>query len=439
AAREAVESGDVVAARSHLLVVTELAQRLGALPGDLADLFEQLGDACAGVERVEEAAEHYRRAGDLLAESDQAAAGRLAGKLTALQRVRPVDAAEEPPARPAAPSVASHQDETQESEEELLAAVARADGTPDVEQQVLVRLALVERRLVPQRQLVRARQVTVEALELAGEGRLRSRCTALHVLADVLLGNARSAAPALEAAWQPHGADDDAGLPAVLRCLAAHDLGDGDFAIRWSQTESALSPLGIDWTWARVRMLTERGSLAMALAEDRRPQPPDQPPLQRQLRWLASASLQAALGRDALAVELLQSALADAEEEGCSLLLPEVTARLVLLTAESDPRTAVKHFELFDWAAGSDIGHPREGFLRLLARAAIRAGQQELDRAAAAAANAARIAQDSGLLLLASEGYLAQARYLFAGGWSSGARLATAGAARCLRAAGTAG
>jgi len=47
--------------------------------------------------------------------------------------------------------------------------------------------------------------------------------------------------------------------------------------------------------------------------------------------------------------------------------------------------------------------------------------------------------ENSGLVLLASEAYLAQAQYLFEGGWSAGARVATASAARCLRAAGTVG
>ena len=42
-------------------------------------------------------------------------------------------------------------------------------------------------------------------------------------------------------------------------------------------------------------------------------------------------------------------------------------------------------------------------------------------------------------MLLASEAYLIQAQYLFEGGWSAGARVATASAARCLRAAGTVG
>ena len=110
---------------------------------------------------------------------------------------------------------------------------------------------------------------------------------------------------------------------------------------------------------------------------------------------------------------------------------------MVVLTGPTDPDTAISLFELFDWAAGPEVGHPREGYLRLLARAAVRAGHHELDRAAAAAANAARIARESGLVLLASEAYLIQAQYLFEGGWSSGARVATASAARCLRAAGT--
>lgn len=131
--------------------------------------------------------------------------------------------------------------------------------------------------------------------------------------------------------------------------------------------------------------------------------------------------------------------MSDAEEEGCSLLLPEITAKLVTLTAAAQPDLAITLFELFDWAAGAEIGHPREGYLRLLARGAVRAAHGELDRAAAAAANAARLAQECGLVLLASEAYLAQAQYLFEGGWAAGARVATAGAARCLRAAGTVG
>ena len=165
----------------------------------------------------------------------------------------------------------------------------------------------------------------------------------------------------------------------------------------------------VEWTWARVRMLTERGSLAEAIEEDRRPVSPEATALGRQLRALSTAGLLAALGRTSEAIRGLENAMSEAEEEGCSLLLPEVTAKMVILTAPSDPDAAIALFELFDWAAGSEIGHPREGYLRLLARAAVRGGRQELDRAAAAAANAARIARESGLVLLASEAYLAQA------------------------------
>jgi hypothetical protein len=258
----------------------------------------------------------------------------------------------------------------------------------------------------------------------------------------VLLGNSRHAEHALDAAW----AASDPQRPevahlAVLRCLVGHDLGRRGFDARWEQAMTLAPPdsESVEWTWARVRMLTERGSLAEAIEEDRRPVRPGTTTLGRQLRALSTSGLQAALGRPADAVRVLREAMAEAEEEGCSLLLPEVTARMVVLTAPTDPAEAIGLFELFDWAAGSEIGHAREGYLRLLARAAVRGGNQELDRAAAAAANAARIAQDSGLVLLASEAYLAQAQYLFEGGWSAGARVATAGAARCLRAAGTVG
>ena len=297
--------------------------------------------------------------------------------------------------------------------------------------------------LLPSRRLARARDVSAEAIALAGDGPSFAPAVSMYHLPDVLLGNSLVAERPLDAAWAIADPErPEAGPLAVLRCLVGHDLGRRDFDTRWEQAMTVAPPelgdrrvdvgAGADAHRARVPRRGDRGG-----------PPPGQPAGHRAGRascgrcrppgctppWAAPAE----------AIRGLENAMAEAEEEGCSLLLPEVTAKMVMLTAPSNPEAAIALFELFDWAAGSEIGHPREGYLRLLARAAVRAGHQELDRAAAAAANAARIARESGLVLLASEAYLAQAQYLFEGGWSAGARVATASAARCLRAAGTVG
>ncbi|MFL6079791.1 MAG: BTAD domain-containing putative transcriptional regulator [Ornithinibacter sp.] len=443
AVRDAMANGDVSDARRQLLVVNDLAVGSHALNADLAELEESLADVCLAAGRVDEAVQHYGRAADWLEDSDATAAQRLRDKAARAQRaLAPAahDAQPEPVSAP--PPVVPPEPDDEERERSAWAAVRDADAAGPLAQRIDARCRLVREHLLPARRLPRFREVTAEAIALAADGPSRADAVALHHLPDVLLGNARLAEHALDAAW---GASDpdrpEMAHLAVLRCLVGHDLGRRGFDTRWEHA-MRLAPPGsesVEWTWARVRMLTERGSLAEAIEEDRRPVRPGTSTLGRQLRALSTSGLLAALGRPAEALRVLREAMAEAEEEGCSLLLPEVTARMVVLTAPTDPAEAIGLFELFDWAAGSEIGHAREGYLRLLARAAVRGGNEELDRAAAAAANAARIAQDSGLVLLASEAYLAQAQYLFEGGWSAGARVATAGAARCLRAAGTVG
>ena len=442
AVREAMDAGDVSGARVQLLVVTELAERTAVHPTILAELEESLADVCAAAGRIEEAVQHYGRAGELAGGADREAARRLEEKTAALH-ARPA----EPPV-PDAPEPATglpadpDPDDDEAREREAWAYVARADAQRDAADMACARMGLALLHLLPRRRLVLAREVTADAIRLAGGSPVLATAVSLHHLADVLLGHARAAEQPLDQAWSlVERGTAEAGHLAVMRCLVAHDLGRRDFDLRWAEAMEVSPPASeeVDWTWARVRILTERGSLAEAIEEDRRPLREGATPLGRQLRAVASAELLAALGRGPEAVQVLQDAMGDAEEESCSLLMPEITAKLVALTAASDPDTAITLFELFDWVTGSDIGYPREGYLRLLARAAVRAGHGELDRAAAAAANAARIAQDCGLVLLASEAYLAQAQYLFEGGWSAGARVATAGAARCLRAAGTVG
>ena len=443
AARDAMAAGDVSAARLQLLVVTDLAERTDAATADLVGLEEELADVCVAAGRLDEAVQHYGRAAEWLADPADPAGSRLRDKAASAQRslAGATSTAEPEMPTPATPE-ADREPDDEARERAAWAAVRQADTSGSPEHRVEARLRLVRDHLLPSRRLARARDVSAEAVALAGDGPSFAPAVSVYHLPDVLLGNSLVAERPLDAAWAIADPQrPETGPLMVLRCLAGHDLGRRDFDTRWEQAMTVAPPESetVEWTWARVRMLTERGSLAEAIEEDRRPVSPQATPLGRQLRALSTAGLQAALGRSAEAIRGLENAMAEAEEEGCSLLVPEVTAKMVILTAPSNPEAAIALFELFDWAAGSEIGHPREGYLRLLARAAVRAGHQELDRAAAAAANAARIARESGLLLLASEAYLAQAQYLFEGGWSAGARVATASAARCLRAAGTVG
>ncbi|MFW5470970.1 BTAD domain-containing putative transcriptional regulator [Knoellia sp. CPCC 206435] len=444
AVRDAMAANDVSTARVHLLVVTDLAERTTAAAAHLAELEESLADVCVTAGRADEGVHHYRRAAEWIGRTDVHEAARLQEKAAQVERALP-----RPPVTSgtdrSTTGASDEPDEPDEPDDEAReraawAAVLAADSSGDSAAGVSTRLRLVIDHLIPARRLTRAREVTQKAISLAADGPDLAAAVALHHLPDILLGNARVAERPLDAVWadvdrhNPHS-----GALAVLRCLVGHDLGRRDFEARWDDA-MALAPPGssaVDWTWARVRMLTERGSLAEAIEEDHRPPGPESTTLARQLRAVSTAGLLAALGRTEDALHELEQAMSEAEEEGCSLLLPEVTARRVVLTAPTDPEAAITLFEVFDWAAGSEIGHPREAYLRLLARAAIRAGRHELDRAAAAAANAARVAKDCGLVLLASEGYLAQAQHLFEGGRSAGARGATASAAWCLRAAGT--
>ncbi len=449
AVREALAARDVAAARLQLLVVTDQAERTHGATAHLTELEESLADLCVAAGRLDEAVQHYGRAAEWLDDQASAAATRLRDKAASAQRLlSQAPSVAEPEVVVAPPPDTPVEPDDEALERAAWAAVRAADTGGSTADRVETRLRLVREHLLPARRLARARDVSAEAVAIArsqadsgGSCQLASAVSMYH-LPDVLLGNARNAERALDAAWATADpAQPEVGHLAVLRCLVGHDLGLPDFDTRWEQAMTVAPPdsEAVEWTWARVRILTERGSLAEAIEEDHRPVRPGATTLGRQLRALSTAGLQATLGRESEAINGLREAMSEAEEEGCSLLLPEVTADRVLLTAPSDPAAAIRLFELFDWAAGSEIGHPREAYLRLLARAAVRAGHHELDRAAAAAANAARVAQDSGLVLLASQAYLVQAQYLFEGGWSAGARVATAGAARCLRAAGTAG
>ncbi len=416
-----------------------------ALGADLAELEESLADVCLAAGRVDEAVQHYGRAADWLDDTASPAAERLRDKAARAQRSLAQAAHDAQPEADSAPAPDVPPEPDDEARERAAwAAVLEADTagrSGAARRHQVAPGARAPAALTPPRPGPRGHgRGHRPRRRRARRGPPPCRCTTCRTCCSATPGSP-------SARWMPPGPGSDPERPevghlAVLRCLVGHDLGRRGFD----------DPLGAGDDAGATRTPSRSsgpghgcGCSPSAARSPRRSRRTADRSGPTRARWAASCgrcrppACTRRWGARPTPCRVLREAMSEAEEEGCSLLLPEVTARMVVLTAPTDPDEAIGLFELFDWAVGSEIGHAREGYLRLLARAAVRAGHHELDRAAAAAANAARIAQDSGLVLLASEAYLAQAQYLFEGGWSAGARVATAGAARCLRAAGTVG
>jgi DNA-binding SARP family transcriptional activator len=435
-------------ARSHLMQVCSLGDMPGSQPSDRVGLFERLGDACAMLGRRGEARASYAVAAKVsraheLPDLDRVTAkGEAVSSQDWVEERSPATALPAPAAGPDLatklgidPATPPHVD----VEEQLREALDDADRRNDPLQRVEARLLLSRVVCTPRRQLGQTRLWTQQALSITVDPAVRA--AALHVasLPDVLLGNARYVDATLEQArtLAEEAGDAVGGVRIdVLRCLVAHDLGSPAFPDLWARLSEHRDGLDGEWSWVAVRILTERGRLAEAQAADRHPVPAVASPQTLQLRSLASAALSVELGAPEQAITALTSVVDTATGTGCTLLLPEAAARLVVLEAPRDLDTAQEYFELFDWAVGAESGLPREGCWRLLARAAIRGALGQYVRAAAAVANAADVAESRGLPFLGATAHLARAGYLAEAGWPAESRLATAAAARCYRSAG---
>lgn len=383
AAREAVTGGRLAAARTHLRQVVAMAALLGTDSADLAELYGQLGDVCTRVGRIDEARQAYA---------------------TALGH-SPLPPVTEAPVAPAG---------------------------------IVARLDHVEHALLPRRLLEQSRRTLADARALTVEPGLAARAELIGALLEVLLGNAREALPSLHrlGAALPHGSDQLlAARVDVVRMLAAHDLGLPSFADLWADVR-VRDVVVEDWSWAAIRILTERGALDQAAEVERATGEDPLSPLAGMLRRVAVAMLRQASGHLDEARALLRAAADEAVATGCTLLLPEVGSRLVLIEAGIDTVAAREYFDLVDWAVGSEPDQGREACLRLLARAAVREAAGDLGRAAAAAQSAAQIAAGKGLVLLAGEAHDARARYLAAAGRTADAWRAQQMASRCFGAAG---
>jgi hypothetical protein len=268
---------------------------------------------------------------------------------------------------------------------------------------------------IPRRQFGRARLLAKEALALSELPELRAGAVAAQWLPEVLLGEARQAKEPLAKAAQLAGNGTDPGLRHrvdVLRCLIAHDLGHVDFDALWQVAGEATAEADDFWIAMMVRIATERQDLEFATYAAGLPIPDSGDPLAQDLRDLAVAGLYLETGQAEDATELLRSIVETESRDRATLLLPEALARLIMAEAATDLVAARNDFDLLDEILGGRHRFARETVLRLMARAAIRAASGQPHGAAAAAAEAAEVAERSGLPFLAGQARKACSDYL---------------------------
>ncbi len=268
-------------------------------------------------------------------------------------------------------------------------------------------ILLAERVLVPSRSLDALDALVEDLPAHTAREDLLGDAEVLRWLPWVLLGHAATVrAPIEAAAARP-------GRPVLVRArlrrlalLAEHDLGCSSA----HELAERAGPVGHSWRFLPFRLLVERRGLVLP----RQQLPGDSmagTPLFRQLHALAAADRKESVGHTVAALQVLRAAADDALETGCSLMLPEIAARLVILGCGTDLGQARSDFDVMDDAIGQGPTHPREHFLRFVARAHVRAAAGDPSGAATAADAAARIARGHGLRPLAREADAAATRF----------------------------
>jgi DNA-binding SARP family transcriptional activator len=433
AANAAMTQGRPHDARAHLHQMILLADGLDSSPTDQAAVFEMLGDTCLACGLREDAKQAFTVALTAATTLGLPSTARLTGKADATERGEVVPEESDSsllqitPASGCSPEV---EDALREALEEAQDNVTRVEA----------RLRLGEIIALPRRDLSLARRLADEALLLAETPEQAARACMLRHLPDVLLGSSgHTAVDALEQAVQQAEQCEDEDLSSALHltwAMAAHHRGLSSFAEIAAHVDLARpGPAGLDPAAVLQRAYAERGMLTEAkkLAGSAAVQTA---PLAEQARLLSLAVLQEALEDSEDALTTLRQAIEHAIASDCLLQLPEIVARTIRLEVASDQQSAVEHFELFDWAVGGSTDQANETCAKLLARAAVRGVREELDRAAAAAAIAAEVAEKQEAPLLAAQAHLARAGYLERTSHHNEIRLAYASAARWYRAAG---
>lgn len=416
AARLASAESRHAEAHDHLVQAGQLASA-DARPADRVDLHERMGDTCTALGRREEAREAYLLAVNVARVHGLDSHAALKHKLDATS--------DAPHPRRRASDIGG------------VAGAASSAPRPDWE----ARLEEIETVLLPQRDFEGARSAASLVSQRADDPAVRGRAAlALH-LPDLLLGDPRQALEPLHQATedaQEAGAHEVARTLRLARCLGAHDAGLPSFGALWNA--DGLGQASTDeLSWARLRILTERGELAAAAALEPALLGWAGLPLVRHLGLLTSAELRIARGQHEVAVDVLRSLLDDLLEQNAPLLVPKVAARLVGLVAPDDPTTAQDYFDLMDMATSNAGDLPRERAWRQIARAAVRASGGRPRAAAAAAGIGSQVASANGVLPLAARAEAARAVYLRGAGSLVEARLAAEESTRLQRLAGLSG
>jgi hypothetical protein len=258
---------------------------------------------------------------------------------------------------------------------------------------------------LPQRQFVSARRLTAEIARQTADPVSRARALVLDVVPDVLWGNGPAAMAGLFRARELVGSGTATAVSRridVLELLLSHDGGAADFEARWADAAGrCAAETDVNWHWSLIRIATERGALAVAAEAARLPVAPTAGPLARQLRTLALAGLQIAVGRPDDGVRRLRPLLGGSPALS-ALVLPEALATAAAATAATDLEGARALVNRLDALADAGPLLAREDCLRSLAHAAVRSAEGRDAAAAGAAAAAADTAETAGLVWLGS-------------------------------------
>ncbi|WP_298456728.1 BTAD domain-containing putative transcriptional regulator [uncultured Cellulomonas sp.] len=418
AAEEASARGNHAGARTHLLQVCSLGDLREAATADRIELFEQLGDACAMLRLTDEAREAYTTALDIALADAVPDAARLRRKLTGVSDPRTLEQTadavtpEWSRALSGLASAAAATGPERSLEDTLLDAVAQADRTHDRRAGFHARVRLAGSVYLHRREFRAVHETLEAAVALGPRPADRLRADLVRYVPSVLLGGARTAHSALEAAGRVAAdlGDERLGWRLLgMRAVVAHDLGDPGFDALWRVLRDrvlrgAVDDLIPELAALGLRICVEREELDLAQAMSQHLPFAGGPAsvLVDQLARLAGSELAGAMGDHRHATEQLRSVVEDGPAAGCTLLVPEAAARLVVLEASNNPASARAAFEVYDDIVGAALGGPREEFWRRMARAAVRAARGDHEGAADACAQASSLAHQHGLQVLAA-------------------------------------
>ncbi len=423
---ESCSRGDHGGARQHLLEVFEL----GALPdttsGDQAELLELLGDACLRLSLTGEAATAYGHALDLAVGHVLPQTARLRRKAASATDPRALEITPEVRTLEWSSTLSAFAVRTTttpaEMQEALTEAIRSADAAGDVRSGIEARLLLAGGVHLPRRDFSTVHELVERAVAMGPSPQLRLRAEVLVNLAGVLLGEAADRRERLEAAATvaDHlGAERTAWHLLGLRVLVAHDLGLPTFDELFDRLTDrvrtgAVDALVPELAGIALRVLVERDEvdLALDMTNHLSLAGGDPHPLADHVARIAQADLACLLGERRTAGSLLRSVLEEGANLGCTLLVPEAAAKLVLVEAEHDLDAARASFDHFDDVVGVGHGGPREEFWRRLARAELRYATGDVERALRACTEATAVASRHGLHVLAARGRRARAHYV---------------------------